>query len=485
MFVMNESNTQIACQQLLYDNDLSESDLAEAFSLLSGKNIDLCDLYFQKTISESYVIEEGILKSGHFSNDLGVGVRAVSGEKTALAYSDEISKKSLLESVRTVRAIGSSSSKLIRVKINEQKAPRALYTNFNPIESKSTFEKIALVKKLESYARARSPLVDQAFVYISSVYDTVLIARSDGLLVGDIRPLVRMGVTVITQTNEVKEQGYSGGGGRFTLDYFTDEILQRYAQEAVDSAVRNLEAKSSPAGVFPVVLGAGWPGVLFHEAVGHGLEADFHRKKTSVFTGKIGQKVASEQVTVVDDGTIPNRRGSLAVDDEGNPTSRTILIENGILKGFMQDELNSRLLKMPLTGNGRRESFAHIPLPRMTNTFLLNGNLHPEEIISSVDYGIYATNFGGGQVDITSGNFVFSMNEAWLIENGKITTPIKGATLNGNGADALLKIRLVGNDMSLDSGVGVCGKEGQQVPTGVGMPTIRIDGLTVGGTATA
>lgn len=479
---MTETNTQIACQKLLYANGLSEKDLSEAFSLLSGKSIDLCDFYFQQTISESFVIEEGILKNGHFSNDLGVGVRAFSGEKSALAYSDEISKDALLEAVKTIRAIGSSSENLVRVKINKEKQQKSLYINSNPIESKDTLAKIALVEKLENYARKRSPLVDQAFVYISSVYDVVLIARSDGLLVGDVRPLVRMGINVITQKDGNKEQGYSGGGGRFSLDFFTDEILQRYANEAVDAAVRNLDAKKSPAGVLPVVLGSGWPGVLFHEAVGHGLEADFHRKKSSVFTGKIGQKVASDNVTVIDDGSIPNRRGSLSVDDEGNPTSRTVLIENGILKGFMQDELNSRLLKMPVTGNGRRESFAHLPLPRMTNTYLMNGDLSPEEIISSVDYGIYATNFGGGQVDITSGNFVFSMNEAWLIEKGKITSPIKGATLNGNGADALLKIKLIGNDLCLDSGVGICGKEGQQVPTGVGMPTIRIDGLTVGGT---
>lgn len=476
------NNTALAVKELLEANDIALEDLERAFQLLDRGGIDYCDFYFQKNLNEGFILEEGIVKAGNFSIDCGVGVRAVSGSKSALAYSDEISLPALKKAIQTVKSIGSATQTETEVKISCRKEKPSLYMAQNPIELAKTENKIALLKKIEALARSKSPLVTQVVAYVNASYDTILVTATDGRLAGDVRPLVRMGLSVIVEKNNQREQAHSGGGGRFSLDYFTDDILKQYADEAVDSALRNLEAKASPAGVLPVVLGCGWPGILLHEAVGHGLEGDFNRKGTSVFSDKIGTRIASPGVTVVDDGTIPNRRGSLNIDDEGNPTQRTVLIEDGILKGYIQDETNAKLSGFSITGNARRESFAHLPMPRMTNTFMLGGSLDPQEIIESVRYGIYAKNFGGGQVDITSGKFVFTMSDAWLIENGKVTAPIKGATLIGSGEDALTKIELIGNDLALDPGVGTCGKDGQSVPVGVGMPTLLINGLTVGGT---
>ncbi len=476
------NNTEIAIDSLLTANGVTINDIEAAFSEFEGKSIDLADFYFQKVVTEGYALEEGIIKNGSYNTDMGVGVRAVCKEKSALAYSDEISKDSLIEAVRTVRAIGNFSKEKNITKIEKKAPPSPLYQPVNPIELKSTEEKIEIIKKLDQFARALNPHIVQVMTTIAAVHEVVLIAKRDGTLVGDVRPLVRVGISVLAEKDGRVEKGNSGGGARFSLDYFTDEKLQSYAKDAVEQAMQNLEAIAVPAGIFPVVLGPGWPGVLLHEAVGHGLEGDFNRKGTSVFSNKIGQKVAAEGVTIVDNGTIIDRRGSLTIDDEGNPTQCTTLIENGILKGYIQDELNASLMGEKTTGNSRRESFATLPIPRMTNTYMLSGEMEPDEIIESVDYGIFALNFGGGQVDITSGKFAFSMSQAWLIEKGKITTPVKGATLIGNGHEALLKIKLIGNDSCLDSGVGICGKDGQSVPVGVGMPTLRIDGLTIGGT---
>ena len=454
---MTNNNTSVAIETLLYRNGLSEKDIADAFALFSGYDIDYADFYFQRSVSEGYVLEESIVKTGHYNTDMGVGVRAVCGEKSALAYSEEISRESLFEAVRTVRAIAQATDNQVTVNVTPKDGPKVLYRTVDPIEAADTDAKIKLLRSLDAHARSRSPLITQVTTSVGASHDAILIAKMDGTLIGDIRPLVRVNLGVIAEKDGKKEQGQAGGGGRFALDLYNEEVIEQYAREAVDAAVRNLDARPAPAGSIPVVLGNGWPGVLIHEAVGHGLEADFIRKGTSVFTDKVGQRVASPIVTVVDDGTIAGRRGSLTIDDEGNETHCTTLIDEGILRGFMHDE--------------------------MTNTYLLQGESDPQEIISSVDYGIYASNFGGGQVDITNGNFVFSMSEAWLIENGKLTDPIKGATLTGNGADALTKIVMVGNDLELDRGCGTCGKNGQHVPTGVGMPTLRIDGLTVGGTA--
>jgi TldD protein len=426
-------------------------------------------------------LEEGRVKSGHFHIEQGVGVRAVSGEKTAFAYSDDIRADALLNAANITRAIAQAGQeRSIPALIKRQ--PPSLYLPQDPIASLSAEAKVKLLEKLESYARAMDPRIKQVMASIAGEYEVVLIARHDGVMAADIRPLVRLSINVIAESNGRREQGSSGGGGRFDYSGFSDEVLQQYASEAVHQALVNLDARPAPAGNMTVVLGAGWPGILLHEAIGHGLEGDFNRKGSSAFAGKIGQRVAAPGVTVVDDGTLSHRRGSLTVDDEGNPTQSTVLIEDGILRGYIQDSLNSRLMGMPLTGNARRESYAHIPMPRMTNTYMHNGNVAPEEIIKSVKNGLYAANFGGGQVDITSGKFVFSAAEAYMIEDGKITYPVKGATLIGNGPDALTRVSMIGNDMKLDSGVGTCGKEGQSVPVGVGQPTLRIDGLTVGGT---
>ncbi|WP_368639302.1 metalloprotease TldD [Castellaniella ginsengisoli] len=461
---------------------LDESHLARALSDIHSHRVDYSDLYFQYSCSEGWSLEEGIVKTGSFSIDQGVGVRAVSGEKTAFAYSDSLSPDALMSSARAVRTIARQGAGRRRVDGGIE-TPHRLYAAVNPVDSLSAPDKVALLERIERMARAADPEIIQVMAGLAAEYDVILVAGSDGRLVADVRPLVRLSLTVIAERKGRREMGHGGGGGRTGLAYFTDEVLRGYVERAVHEARVNLEARPAPAGQMTVVLGSGWPGILLHEAVGHGLEGDFNRKGSSVFSGRIGERVASRGVTVVDDGTLADRRGSLNVDDEGHPTQRNVLIEDGILRGYMQDSMNARLMKQAPTGNGRRESYAHLPMPRMTNTYMLAGCDDPKDIIASVDRGLYAVNFGGGQVDITSGKFVFSASEAYLIENGRVTHPVKGATLIGSGPEAMGRIGMIGNDLALDSGVGTCGKEGQSVPVGVGMPTLRIDGLTVGGTA--
>lgn len=469
---------------LLTPFGLDESHLSRALAEITSHRVDDADLYFQYTRSEGWSLEEGIVKTGSFSIDQGVGVRAVSGEKTAFAYSDDISEASLLDAARTVRSI-SSAGRTARVKTPVRKiaSSRSLYNGVDPISTLDSTAKVALLGRVEKLARARDPRVAQVMAGLASEYDVVLVARADGTLAADVRPLVRLSVTVIAEQNGRREMGSGGGGGRFGLAYFDDAHIAEYVEQAVSAALVNLESRPAPAGEMTVVLGPGWPGILLHEAIGHGLEGDFNRKGSSAFSGRIGQRVAAKGVTVLDDGTIADRRGSLNVDDEGNASQRNVLIEDGILKGYIQDSMNARLMKVKPTGNGRRESYAHVPMPRMTNTYMLGGDKDPKEIVASIKKGLYATNFGGGQVDITSGKFVFSASEAYWVENGKIQYPVKGATIVGNGPDALTRVTMIGDDMALDSGVGTCGKEGQSVPVGVGQPTLRIDGLTVGGTA--
>ncbi len=474
----------VARRLLLEPFGLDESDLIQTLSAIKAHKVDEADLYFQYTRAEGWSLEEGIVKTGSFSIDQGVGVRAVSGEKTAFAYSDDISLASLTDAAHTVRTIA-AASKTARVKVPARKvaASRSLYRDLDPIASLDSAQKVALLGRVETMARAKDPRVSQVMAGLASEYDVVLIARADGTLAADVRPLVRLSVTVIAEQNGRREMGSAGGGGRFGSDHFDDALAQSYVDEAVKAALTNLEARPAPAGEMSVVLGPGWPGILLHEAIGHGLEGDFNRKGSSAFSGRIGKRVAAKGVTVLDDGTLPDRRGSLNVDDEGNTSQRNVLIEDGILKGYIQDAMNARLMGVKPTGNGRRESYAHVPMPRMTNTYMLGGDKSAEEIVASLQKGLYAVNFGGGQVDITSGKFVFSASQAYWVENGKIQYPVKGATLVGNGPDALTRVSLIGNDMALDSGVGTCGKEGQSVPVGVGQPTLRIDGLTVGGTA--
>jgi TldD protein len=470
-----------AQQTLLAPFALDAGRIERVFGGMLAHKLDYADLYFQYSRAESWSLEEGIVKSGSFSIDQGVGVRAVSGEKTAFAYSDDISLNALESAAHATRAIARQGGKQ-SVPMLKQGTRRDLYLPHDPIASLKDADKIALLERIERYARALDPRVAQVMASLAGEYEVVMVARSDGLMNADVRPLVRLSLQVIVESNGKREQGSAGGGGRFDYGYFDDALLRKYAAQAVHQAVVNLDAAPAPAGTMTVVLGSGWPGILLHEAIGHGLEGDFNRKGSSAFSGRVGERVAAAGVTVVDDGTLINRRGSLQMDDEGNPTQCTTLIENGILKGYLQDALNARLMGVPVTGNARRESYAHIPMPRMTNTYMLNGDKDPQDIIASVQQGLYAVNFGGGQVDITSGKFVFTTAEAYLIENGKITHPVKGATLMGNGPDALTRITMIGNDMALDPGVGTCGKEGQSVPVGVGQPTVRIDGLTVGGT---
>jgi len=479
---MSASTLKIAEHTLLDAHGLKAAQLQQVFGNMLTHKVDYADLYFQYSRAESWSLEEGIVKSGSFNIDQGVGVRAVSGDKTAFAYSDDITLEALQQAAVATRAIARQGGNQTAPILRRSKA-HELYLPQDPIASLRADDKVALLERLERIARALDPRVTQVMANLSGEYEVVLVARNDGLMSADIRPLVRLSLQVIVEGNGKREQGSAGGGGRFGYDYFSEEILQRYAKEAVHQAVVNLDARPAPAGNMTVVLGNGWPGILLHEAVGHGLEGDFNRKGSSAFSGRVGKRVAAKGVTVVDDGTIKDRRGSLNIDDEGNLTQRTVLIEDGILRGYLQDSMNARLMKVPVTGNARRESFAHLPIPRMTNTMMMNGDKTPEEIIASVKHGLYAANFGGGQVDITSGKFVFSTTEAYMIENGKVTYPVKGATLIGNGPDALTRISMIGNDMALDSGVGTCGKEGQSVPVGVGQPTVRIDGLTVGGTA--
>jgi TldD protein len=462
---------------------LNEQHLSRTLGSIMQGGVDYADLYFQVSRQESWTLEDSIIREGSFSHDQGVGVRAQSGEKTGFAYSDELMLPALESAAGAARAIarqGASNS----VKAWQRGTEASLYPATDPTASISDDQKTRILTEVEQATRDLDTRVEQVIVSMSSGQDLVLVAGSDGTLAADMRPLVRLNVSVILEQDGRREQGYSGGGARADLDYFLNgELPLQYAKEAVRQAIVQLEAEPAPAGTMPVVLGAGWPGILLHEAVGHGLEGDFNRKGTSAFSGKLGQQVASSLCTIVDDGTIANRRGSLAVDDEGTPGQYNVLIEDGILRGYMQDKLNARLMGVPPTGNGRRESFAHVPMPRMTNTYMLAGPHEREEIIASVDKGLYAPNFGGGQVDITSGKFVFSASEAYLIENGKVTRPVKGAMLIGDGPEALTKISMLGNDLELDSGVGTCGKDGQSVPVGVGQPTLKIDELTVGGTA--
>ncbi|MEM9402469.1 MAG: metalloprotease TldD [Pseudomonadota bacterium] len=462
---------------------LAEHHLDDTLGHLLAGGVDYADLYFQLSRAESWTVEDGIIREGSFSLDQGVGVRANSGEKTGFAYSDELLLPALRSAATAARAIarqGSSGS----LPAWQRRLTGPLYPATDPITSISDEQKTELLARIDRETRALDSRIEQVIISMASTQDMMLVAASDGTLAADVRPLVRFNVSVILEDDGRREQGYSGGGSRTDLDYFlSGEKPMEYAREAVRQAGVQLDAVAAPAGSMPVVLGPGWPGILLHEAVGHGLEGDFNRKGTSAFSGKVGQQVASPLCTIVDDGTIPNRRGSLAVDDEGTPGAYNVLVEDGILKSYMQDKLNARLMGVAPTGNGRRESFAHVPMPRMTNTYMLAGPHDPGEIIASVDKGLYAPNFGGGQVDITSGKFVFSASEAYLIENGKITTPVKGAMLIGDGPEALTKISMVGNDLELDSGVGTCGKEGQSVPVGVGQPSLKIDELTVGGTA--
>nr|WP_315237623.1 metalloprotease TldD [uncultured Albidiferax sp.] len=478
----------IAQSLLLEPFGLTHAHLSRALAEITAHKVDDADLYFQYTRSEGWSLEEGIVKTGSFSIDQGVGVRAVSGEKTAFAYSDDISEASLLDAARTVRSI-SAAAQTKRAKVATQKVAkgRSLYPGVDPIASLDSTAKVKLLERVEKLARAKDPRVAQVMAGLAAEYDVVMVARADGTLAADVRPLVRLSVTVIAEATVKgvvrREMGSGGGGGRFGLAYFDDAMLNEYVDAAVHAALTNLESRPAPAGVMTVVLGSGWPGILLHEAIGHGLEGDFNRKGSSAFSGRIGQRVAAKGVTVLDDGTIADRRGSLNVDDEGCASQRNVLIEDGILKGYIQDAMNARLMGVKPTGNGRRESYAHIPMPRMTNTYMLGGDKDPQEIIASIKKGLYASNFGGGQVDITSGKFVFSASEAYWVENGKIQYPVKGATIVGSGPECLKKVSMIGNDMKLDPGVGTCGKEGQSVPVGVGQPTLRIDGLTVGGTA--
>ena len=473
---------QIAQQNILAPVGLGEGDLDRMLGELTGQGVDAADLYFQSSRLESWVLEDGIIKEGAHNIEQGAGIRVISGEKTGFAYSDELLLPTLQEAARAARAITRSGGSQ-RVQIAGTPMAKQLYAPLNPLPSLNEAEKVELLQALDREARKQDPRVKQVIVSLVAAQDIILVAAIDGTLSADVRPLVRMNVHVIAEQKGRREQGSSGGGARESLDYFIQESRGfGYAREAVRQALVNLDAVDAPAGTMPVVLGPGWPGVLLHEAVGHGLEGDFNRKGTSAFSGRIGEQVASSCCTIVDDGTLPGRRGSLNIDDEGTPSENTVLIENGVLKGYMQDKHNARLMNTASTGNGRRESYAHLPMPRMTNTYMLPGEHDPQEIIASVEKGLYAVNFGGGQVDITSGKFVFSASEAYLIENGKVTRPVKGATLIGNGPDAMSRVSMVGDDLKLDKGVGVCGKEGQSVPVGVGQPTLKLDELTVGGT---
>ena len=480
---MSANALQRARELILAPSGLDDGRLEQALSSLLGAAVDSGDLYFQLAREEHWALEDGIVKEGSHGIEQGVGVRAMAGERTGFAYSDEVVPAALLEAARAARAIAREGGGG-QVQAWKSTETHRLYLPDDPIASLADADKVALLTQLDRNARSLDPRVKQVVASLAAVHEIVLVAASDGTLAADVRPLVRMNVSVIVEQDGRREQGYAGTGGRHSLqDFVAGDRPMRLAREAVRQATVNLDSVPAPAGTMTVVLGPGWPGVLLHEAIGHGLEGDFNRRGTSAFSGRIGEQVASPLCTVVDDGTLPGRRGSLNVDDEGTPTSCTTLIENGVLKGYLQDKLNARLMGMEPTGNGRRESFAHATLPRMTNTYMLPGPHDPQEIIRSVKRGLYAVNFGGGQVDITSGKFVFSASEAYLIEDGRITVPVKGATLIGNGPDVLTRVSMVGNDLALDDGIGSCGKDGQTVPVGVGQPTLRIDALTVGGTA--
>ena len=477
----------IAESRLLLPSGLDTSGLERTFGTLLGPGIDFGDLYFQHARRESWTVEDGIVKDGAHSIEQGVGVRAISGEKTGFAYSDDINVQALMDAAKSARAIArdgnAHGARALVPATGRALASRELYPAQDPIDGIGNEDKVETLRRLDKLLRAADPRVQQVMVSLAGGVDTILVARSDGVLAADLRPLVRINVQVIVEQNGRRESGYAGGGGRYSYaELFAEGRPEKWAREALRQALVNLEAIDAPAGTMPVVLGSGWPGVLLHEAVGHGLEGDFNRKGTSTYAGRIGQRVASPGVTIVDDGTLEGRRGSLNIDDEGTPTHCTTLIEDGVLVGYMQDTLNARLMGMTPTGNGRRESFAHLPMPRMTNTYMRAGTHDPEEMIRSVKRGLYAVNFGGGQVDITSGKYVFSTTEAYLIEDGRITAPVKGATLIGNGPETMQRVKMIGTELALDEGVGVCGKDGQSVPVGVGQPSLLIDQLTVGGT---
>jgi len=479
-----EDSLAVAREQLLGRAGLDLKALDRAMSQAMARRLDYADLYFQFTRYETWTVEDGIVKEGVHSIDQGIGVRAISGERTGFAYSDQLDEAALLDAVDAARGIARAHGDG-KIKVARPVSYQPLYPSIDPLRSLEDRAKVDLLADLDRKVRAMDPRIAQVIASLAGVYEIILVQGSDGTLAADVRPLVRLNVSVIMEANGRREQGYAGGGGRGDFSVLTaDERPVKIAAEAVRSAAVNMDAVASPAGNMPVVLGSGWPGILLHEAIGHGLEGDFNRKGTSAFSGRIGERVATEQCTVVDDGTLSGRRGSLNVDDEGTPTQCNTLIEGGILKGYMQDKMNARLMQTRSTGNGRRESFAYAPMPRMTNTYMLPGKYDPEEILASVDKGIYAPNFGGGQVDITSGKFVFSASEAYLIENGKKTVPVKGVMLIGSGPEVLTRVSMVGKDLALDAGLGTCGKDGQSVPVGVGQPTIRIDSLTVGGTQT-
>lgn len=473
-------------QRILVANDLTENDVLNGLDVLLQHKLDYADLYFQTSAHESWVMEDGIIKDGSYNLEQGVGVRAVNGDKTGLSYSDQISANAIQEAALTARSI-SAAGRTGKQKAFTKVSAKAMYQDLQPIQGMNNDDKVQLLKSVDAYIRKQEPQAQNIVVSMSAVYEQVLVAASDGTWATDVRPLIRLNCSIVLEKDGRRERGGSGAGGRTDYGYFLELVdgqlrYQALADDAIRMAKVNLESIEAPAGTMPVVLGSGWPGVLLHEAVGHGLEGDFNRKGSSNYSGKIGESVASELCTIVDNGTMENRRGSISIDDEGVPGQYNVLIENGILKKYMQDKLNARLMGVEPTGNGRRESYAHLPMPRMTNTYMLAGESSPEEIIASVPNGIYATNFAGGQVDITSGKFVFSASEAYLIENGKVTKPVKGATLIGNGPDAMSKVSMVGNDLNLDKGVGVCGKDGQSVPVGVGQPTLKLDEMTVGGT---
>lgn len=478
-----ENSLTLARDMIMTPAGLVDQDIDRVMAALMSAPLDDADLYFQSSRYESWILEDGIIKEGSHSIEKGAGVRGVCGEKTGFAYSDDIELPPLLDAAKNVTRIARSGSQ-VQVGCHSSKPAPMLYRPIDPLQSISEQEKIDLLNTIDRETRKLDERVEQVMVSLTGAHDVVLVVGWDGKRAGDIRPLVRMNVTVIVEHKGRREQGSAGGGARMDYRYFLDQDRAlEYGREAVRQALVNLEAVDAPAGNMVVVLGPGWPGILLHEAIGHGLEGDFNRKETSAFSGRIGERVAGDLCTVVDNGTLPDRRGSLSIDDEGTATENTVLIEKGILRGYMQDKLNARLMGVKPTGNGRRESYAHLPMPRMTNTYMLPGPHDPEEIIRSVDKGLFARNFGGGQVDITSGKFVFSASEAYLIEKGKVTRPVKGATLIGNGPDVLTRVNMVGHDLEFDSGVGTCGKDGQSVPVGVGQPTLRIDGLTVGGTS--
>ena len=474
----------VAESELLAPVGLAVPDLERAMGQFLTRRLDYADLYCQLTRFESWTVEDSIVRDGVFSLDRGVGVRGITGDKTGFAYADQLDLESLEDAVRAAKSIAQTGGSG-RFRVAPAVKPAPLYPAVDPLPTMTDRDKVDLLTRIDSEARALDPRVKQVVASLVALYDVVIVLASDGTLAADVRPLVRVNVSVILEDNGRREQGYAGGGGRGELELIAGETSSRITAEAVRQATVNLEAAPAPAGTMTVVLGPGWPGILLHEAIGHGLEGDFNRKRTSAFSDRIGQKVANEQCTVVDDGTLAGRRGSLTIDDEGTPTECTTLIEDGVLRGYMQDKHNARLMGMKSTGNARRESYAHLPIPRMTNTYMLPGRYDPGEILASVEHGIYAPNFGGGQVDITSGKFVFSVSEAYLIEKGKKTRPLKGAMLIGSGPEVLTRVAMVGNDLELDNGIGVCGKDGQSVPVGVGQPTLRVDGLTVGGTQAA